>query len=105
MKSEEHRSHIVPFSIDEAIEECVIARRNFYLGLWAGQALGFADDVLQRYARSVVEADYEETGHEDVIRKLLRDFAAAGSAMTRPEIERQLRHTQTIAARHLSMSD
>jgi hypothetical protein len=105
MKIERHRSHIVPFPVDHAIEDCMIARRNFYLGLWAGRALGLADNALLEYACSVVAADYEEPGHEDVIRKLRADFAAAGLATTRDEIVRELCLAQTIAVRQLATSD
>lgn len=103
--SEGRRAHLLPFSLDAAVDECVIARRDFYLGLWAGRALGLGGDALQLYARSVVEADYDEPGDADVIRKLVHDFAAAGSAVPRQEIERQLRETQAIAMRHFAMSD
>ena len=78
MTRESHRAHIVPFPVDHAIEDCVIARRNFYLGLWAGRTLGLADNALLEYACSVVAADYEEPGRDDVIRKLLGDFAGCG---------------------------
>lgn len=105
MTSNMHRSHVTLFSVDEAIEHCVIARRNFYLGLWAGRTLELTDDALQRYARGVVEADYEEPGHGDVVRKLLRDFATTGRQMARQEIERQLRRSHAIAVQHFAMSD
>jgi hypothetical protein len=105
MTTERHRAHIVPFPLDHAIEHCVIARRNFHLGLWAGRALGLADAALQRYARSVVVADYEEPGRDDVIRKLQGDFAARGCAVSRAEIERELHRWHGDAIRQLAMSD
>ena len=105
MRPEDHRMHSRPLSIDQAIEDCVVSRRNFYLGLWAGAQLGLADEGLQEYARAVVAADYEEPGPEDVIRKLVRDFSAHGHVMTRQEIVRQLWRTQAIAARQFAVSD
>lgn len=45
--SEGRRAHLLPFSLDAAVDECVIARRDFYLGLWAGRALGLGGDALQ----------------------------------------------------------
>ena len=82
-----------------------MSRRNFYLGLWAGRQIGVPEALLRSYAHSVVAADYEEPGHEDVIRKVVSDFAANGLVVTRDEIKRQLHRTQAIAARQFSMSD
>ncbi|HUN47951.1 MAG TPA: ATPase inhibitor subunit zeta [Stellaceae bacterium] len=91
--------------IDDAIEECVISRRNFYLGLWAGRQLDLPEAALGAYAQTVVEADHEEPGHDDVIRKIAGDFAAHDVAMTRAEILRQLIRTHLLAARQFGMSD
>src|SRR5262249_28019253 len=33
--------------IDEAIEECIVSRRNFYLGLWAGRQLDLPEEELR----------------------------------------------------------
>jgi len=100
-----HRPPITPLSIDTAIEERIVSRGNFYLGLWAGRQLGIAEKWLQEYARSVVAADYEEPGHEDVIRKLVRDFAANNQVLAREEVERHLCRTRAIAARQFAVSD
>jgi hypothetical protein len=100
-----HQKQASAFSIADAIEECVVSRGNFYLGLWAGRQFGLCHTALHDYARSVVEADYEEPGHEDVLRKLARDFAVSDCTMPREEIERQLCRTQAIAARQFSTSD
>jgi hypothetical protein len=105
MTSKSYRAHIAPFPIEHAIEDCVIARRNFYLGLWAGRTLGLSGDAHRQYACSVVAADYEETGRDDVIRKLMRDFTARGVAIARAEIEQEMRATQIMATRHFAMSD
>jgi hypothetical protein len=59
MGSNEHRSHVAPPSIETAIEECIVSRRNFYLGLWAGHQLGIREELLRDYACSVAATDYE----------------------------------------------
>jgi predicted tellurium resistance membrane protein TerC len=105
MSANEHRPHVTPPSIDTAIAECIVSRRNFYLGLWAGRQLGIAEELLREYAHSIVAADYEEPGHEDVLRKLARDFAANDQVLTRDEVERQLYRTWAIAARQFAVSD
>ena len=104
MGSDEHRPHVAPLSIDTAIEECIVSRRNFYLGLWAGRQLGITEG-LRDYACSVAAADYEEPGCEDIVRKLARDFTANGLILTRDEVERQLRRTWTIAVWQFAESD
>jgi hypothetical protein len=97
--------HATPVSIDAVIEECFVSRANFYLGLWAGRQIGIADALLHDYARSVAAAEYDEPGSEDVIRKLMRDFAANGVAVAREEIEHQLYRSRAVAARQFASSD
>lgn len=50
------------------------ARRNKLMGLWVADILGKTDEEAAEYARAVVKADFEEAGHEDVMRKLLADL-------------------------------
>ena len=63
------------------------AHRNIKLGLWAGQHLGHAGPELARYVLSVMEADHEEAGDADVIRKLMHDFAASGLSVSESEVQ------------------
>jgi hypothetical protein len=105
MEGKQPAPHAAPVSIDAVIEECLVSRGNFYLGLWAGRQIGIAEALLHDYARSVVAAEYEESGSEDVFRKVLLDFAANGVAVTRDEIERQLYRSCAVAARQFAASD
>lgn len=50
------------------------------------------------YAKSVVRADFEEAGDEDVIRKLLGDLTSAGIEVDEPRIRARLEEL-TIEAR------
>jgi hypothetical protein len=50
------------------------ARRNKLLGLWAAGFLGKSGDDASDYAMSVVNADFEEAGIEDVVRKVAGDL-------------------------------
>lgn len=50
------------------------ARRNKLLGLWAAEILGKSADEAVEYAKEVVKADFEEAGHEDVVRKVSADM-------------------------------
>ena len=50
------------------------ARRNKLVGLWAADLMGKTGADAQAYAREVIHADFEEAGHEDVVRKLVADL-------------------------------
>ena len=51
------------------------ARRNKLLGLWAAGLMGKSDSEAADYAREVIKADFEEAGHDDVVRKVSADLA------------------------------
>lgn len=58
------------------------ARRNKLLGLWAAELMGRTGDEAQAYAAEVVKADFQEPGHEDVLRKVTADLAGKADAET-----------------------
>ena len=62
------------FANDEERKFKVSSRRNRYLGEWAADILQYKDDKQKEYIQSVVKADLEEAGDEDVIRKLKKDL-------------------------------
>lgn len=55
------------------------ARRNKLLGLWAADLMGKSGDAAAEYAKEVVKADFEEAGHEDVVRKVSGDLDGKAS--------------------------
>jgi hypothetical protein len=54
----------------------VEARRNRALGLWAAAEKGLSGQAAEDFADSVVAADFEEKGDEDVFRKLRSELDA-----------------------------
>ena len=44
------------------------------LGLWAAELMGLSGDAAADYAKSVVVADLEEAGIEDLFRKIRTDL-------------------------------
>lgn len=78
------------FAHEEAMRFKTIARRNRLLGLWAAQRLGKSGADAEAYANTVVIADLEEPGDEDVIRKIMRDLQAAGVPSHEDQILRVL---------------
>ena len=78
------------FAHDEALKFKAQARRNRLLGLWAAEKLGKSGDEAEAYAKDVVAADFEESGEEDVFRKVRKDFDAAGVEQSDHQIRRTM---------------
>ena len=66
------------FAHDADLHFKITARRNKLVGQWAAEKMGLTPEETTAYATSVVQADFEEAGDEDVIRKVLGDLTSAG---------------------------
>lgn len=62
------------FAHDEETKFKTEARANKLLGLWSADLQGITGDDAEAYALTVIKADFEEAGHEDVIRKVVADL-------------------------------
>lgn len=62
------------FAHDAEMQFRAEARRNKLLGLWAAELMGKSGGAADAYAKEVVKADFEEAGHEDVVRKVKADL-------------------------------
>tara|TARA_B100001996_G_C18539269_1_gene546267 strand:- start:246 stop:554 length:309 start_codon:yes stop_codon:yes gene_type:complete len=62
------------FAHDEELKFKVSARRNKYIGEWVSKELGYNSDQEKEYIQSVIKADFEEAGDEDVFRKIKKDL-------------------------------
>ncbi|MCO4052848.1 MAG: DUF1476 domain-containing protein [Bosea sp.] len=78
------------FAHDEELLFKATARRNKMLGLWVAEKLGKTDAEAEAYARSVVAADFEEAGDDDVMRKVKADLAAGGVEQSDHQIRRTM---------------
>ncbi|MEA2981144.1 MAG: hypothetical protein QOF91_3298 [Alphaproteobacteria bacterium] len=78
------------FAHDEELRFKANARRNKLLGLWAAEKMGLAGPAADAYAKEVVVADFEESGDEDVFRKVRRDFDAKGVAVSDQDIRKTM---------------
>lgn len=67
------------FAHDEEMQFKAQARCNKLLGLWAAEKLGKSGADADEYARTVVISDFEEAGHEDVVRKVAGDLGELSS--------------------------
>ena len=70
------------FARDEEMQFKITARRNRLLGLWAAEKMNLSDVEADAYAKDVVRADFEEAGHEDVVRKVAGDLGDLADADT-----------------------
>jgi hypothetical protein len=78
------------FAHDETLRFKAEARRNKLLGMWAAKLMGIEGSAAEEYAKSVVKADFEEAGDEDVFRKIKADFASAKIDQTDHQIRRHM---------------
>ena len=62
------------FAHNEELQFKISARRNKYLGQWVSQILGYDQEKEKEYIQSVIKADFEEAGDEDVFRKIKVDL-------------------------------
>ena len=92
------------FAHDEELKFKAEARRNKLLGLWAAELLGKTDDDAETYAKSVVMADFEEAGDEDVFRKVRADFDAAGVAQSDHQLRRKMDELMAVAVEQIQNS-
>lgn len=89
------------FAHDQELRFKAAARRNKLLGLWAAEKLGKQGPDAEAYAKTVIAADLEETGDEDVFCKIQSDFAAAGVDQSEHQIRRNMDELMAEAIRQI----
>ena len=77
------------------------ARRNKLLGLWVAEKMGLSGDAAAAYAKTVVIADLEEPGDEDVFRKVAADLAGTGAGVADDEVRRRMQEFLSEAKEQL----
>lgn len=78
------------FAHDEELRFKATARRNKLLGLWAAEKLGKSGPDADAYAKTVVMADFEEAGDDDVVRKVVADLAAASPKLAEADVRKAM---------------
>lgn len=99
--NDRERAEEAKFAHDEEMHFRVTARRNRLLGTWAAEKMGLSAVETEAYAKSVVQADFEEAGDEDVIRKLLGDLISAGVDISEGDVRGALEAKAVEARRAL----
>ena len=93
------------FVHDEEMLFRVTVRRNKLLGEWAAGLMKMGTAETDAYAEAVVQADFEEAGDEDVVRKLLADLVSAGVEVDDADIRTALADKLIEARRQLMVGE
>ena len=86
---------------DEELRFKVTARRNKLLGLWAAQKFGMEGGDADAYAKAVVIADFDRPGDDDVVEKVLADFAKYDIEMTDHGLRKEMARLMDEASRQI----
>ncbi len=98
------RGYEAKFAHDQDMAFRVTARRNRLIGTWAAELMGLTPAETDAYAKAVVQADFEEAGDDDVIRKLLGDLVSANVDIDESRIRAALQDKLVEARRQLMES-
>jgi len=71
---ERKKSFEKKFAHDEELKFKVDARKNKYIAQWVSKILGYDEEKEKSYIQSVIKADFQEAGDEDVFRKIKVDL-------------------------------
>jgi hypothetical protein len=85
------------FAHDSELRFKAEARRNKLLGLWAAEHMGLNEEHARQYAAEVVAADFEESGDEDVFRKVSGDLKAKGASVSDDMIRQKMAELVNVA--------
>jgi len=75
MFEERENAFEAKYAHDQETRFKLIAKRNKQLALWAAEILGKDAEDLDAYVLEVIKSDFEETGDDDVMRKVAGDLA------------------------------
>ena len=82
---------------DQELDFKIKVRANKMLGLWIAGLFGMPAEEADAYAKTVVAADLEWPGDDDVVEKVMADFKARGLEMTEHRLRLRMAETLTAA--------
>lgn len=92
------------FANDQKMDFAVEARLSKLFGLWAAEKLGLSGNDAETYAGTVVEANLEEPGFLDILRKVRADFDEKGLDISNHVMEVELEKCLDEARKQISGS-
>ena len=87
---EREKSFEKKFQMDQELQFKVQARSNKYLAEFVSSKLKKTEEEKQKYVQEIIKADMEESGQEDVFRKIKKDFQKASLSIDDSEIRNQI---------------
>jgi hypothetical protein len=81
------------------------ARRNYFLGVWAGTQLGLQHRELDDYIEEVMLSDFEEPGPFDILGKVQADLANAGIDLESGDLLNRFKNIEQNVRRELLSTD
>ena len=88
--NEREKSFEKKFVKDQELQFKIAARSNKYLAEWVSSKLGKNEEQKQNYIQEIIKADMEESGREDVFRKVKKDFQITSIGVEDSEIRDQM---------------
>jgi len=77
--------------MDQELQFKVQARSNKYLAQFVISKLGKKSEQIENYVQEIIKADMEESGTEDVFRKIKNDFQTASFNIEDSEIRNEMK--------------
>lgn len=99
--NEREKAFEAKYRRDQELQFKVRARRNKLFGLWAAELMGLTGDSADAYAKEIVQADFEEPGDADVIRRVLGDLQQKGIEMSEHRVGKKLDELFAVARAQL----
>jgi hypothetical protein len=98
---ERERGYEKKFAHDQDLKFKAEARRNKYLGEWAAAKLGLSGTAVEDYVKAVRKADLAKAGDDDVMQKVMKDFADKGLNVAQSEVRKQMNDFLSRAVREI----
>ena len=76
------------FANDQETEFKINAKRNKLLGTWAASILKLDEEQKKNYITEVIKSDFQESGDEDVFKKIKKDLE--GKSIQDTEIRKKM---------------
>ncbi len=95
------KAHEAKWAHDHEISFKIMARRNKLLGHWAAALMTLDDGAAEVYAKEVVQSDFEETGEEDVYRKVMGDLQARKLDISEHRVRREMAELMDVARQQI----
>ncbi|MEQ8665471.1 MAG: DUF1476 domain-containing protein [Rhodospirillales bacterium] len=89
------------YKLDQDLAFKAEARRNRLLGEWLAERFGMTSTETVDYAKSVVAADFDEPGVEDVVRKVMADIAERGVDISEADVRSKIEEFNALAAQQV----